>query len=399
MSHVRPLRVLVDASTAHPGGGLSYLAAQLPRLEQHGIRLLVVAPERVAAALAPILPNAEFRRLTGRSVRRAIEAQVRLPVLARRWRADVVYCPGSTGPVLMRAPRVLLIQNPHLFTEPAARNTRLTILRMLCWLSALSATGVVHISHAMAAEFERTSALRCPTSVAWSGPGTLAVDTAGATPRAKTGAARPPYLLTVSDLYWYKRTDLLIEAYAHDWQLRETYELVIAGSDYLGEAGRLRGIVDAAGLSEKVHFLGFVDGASLLELYAGAAAYVSLSEREAFPLTPAEALSAGAPVVLSDTPFFRELYEPWATFVAGPGREDVAEAIATAVAKGRSPEAVAAVGDRFSWERNGELIAAELRRAAGAGVPSMRARRARIERGELKTLARTVVGDAATRVV
>ncbi len=391
--------MLVDASTAHPGGGLSYLAAQLPRLERHGVQLLVVAPEKVVDALEAVVPAAEFRRLRGRSVCRAVEARVRLPLLARRWRADVVYCPGSTSPALTGAPRVLLIQNPHLFTDPAPRNTRLSILRILCWLSAWSATRVVHISHAMAAQFELTTALRCPTSVAWSGPGALAATGSVAT----AAQPRPPYLLTVGDLYWYKRTDLLIAAYACDPELRDRYEVVIAGADYLAEGGRLRALVAAEGLSARVHFLGFVAGPDLSTLYAGAAAYVSLSEREAFPLTPAEALSLGAPVVLSDTPFFRELYGPWATFVAGREPAAIAQAIAQAIASGAESGAEAAsiedVRARFSWDRNAELVVSELRRAAAAGVPTFRERLARVQPTELTALVRTIAGDAATRVV
>lgn len=358
------------------------------------MRLLVVAPGPVVEALASVLATAEFRRLRGHSVRRGLEAQFRLPALARRWRADVVYCPGSTGPALTGAPTVLLIQNPHLFTDPAPRNTRLSVLRIRGWLSAMAASRVVHISHAMAAQFEATSALHCPTSVVWSGPGTLPAVLIE--PRTDAPA---PYLLTVADLYWYKRTDLLIEAYARDRELRDNYELVIAGADYLGEQARLRTMVAAAGLSQRVHFLGFVGGPELASLYTGAAAYVTLSEREAFPLTPAEALICGAPVVLSDTPFFRELYEPWATFVASREPEAIAKAITVAIEAGRGRASSEDLQGRFSWDRNAELVAAELRHAAETGVPRLRERVARIQPHKLKALARTVVGDADTRVV
>ena len=52
----------------------------------------------------------------------------------------------------------------------------------------------------------------------------------------------------------------------------------------------------------------FVDDARLRALYAEASAFAFLSEYEGFGLTPLEALAAGVPPVVLDTPVAREVY-------------------------------------------------------------------------------------------
>ena len=56
----------------------------------------------------------------------------------------------------------------------------------------------------------------------------------------------------------------------------------------------------------------------LAALYASAQGFVFLSEYEGFGLTPLEALSAGVPIVVLDTPVAREIYGDAAAYVARP---------------------------------------------------------------------------------
>lgn len=131
--------------------------------------------------------------------------------------------------------------------------------------------------------------------------------------RAAIQAAEPfpgrrPTILSVGRLERSKRVDRLIEAFA---QL--TYpgvRLVVIGAG--PDAERLVGLARSLGLFEpkglrSVRFPGRVAQDVLHRWLRTCRLLCSLSEHEAFGLAPAEAMAAGATVLLSDIPAHREL--------------------------------------------------------------------------------------------
>lgn len=390
------LRVAVDAIAARPGGGMSYLREQLPALERQGIQLVVFANRAAAKELAVLLQTAdviEWRASTWETglVRRNLS----LDLEARRRGARVLYCPGSTSPLCGRLPRVLLFQNPHLFTPYAPRATRLTLLRLHAWWSALTAAEIVHISRAMATDFDATSALRCQSTIIYSGAGLSLSNrpTEALHPDSAQPHSDEAYILAVSNLYGYKRMDAVLEAFGSDPKLFKRYRLVIAGDEKeSGILATLRSRAYELGISDRVDLLGFVTGARLADLYRRACLYVSVSEREAFPLTPAEALIAGTPVLLSNIPVFVELYGPWMHVAHSRRAAPLAQAIRSALAKEWDPAVPDAVRDRFSWESNARELASLLRQTAAREMPSHRLRRAKVDPLRLPVLAQTIWG-------
>lgn len=103
-----------------------------------------------------------------------------------------------------------------------------------------------------------------------------------------------PYLLTVGRLEKYKGIQHVIRALP---DLLE-YDLLVAGSGpYRKE---LEQIAIQQGVEDRVKFLGYVDDDDLPGLYAGADAYVTMSEFESFGISVGEALASGTPVVVRD---------------------------------------------------------------------------------------------------
>lgn len=78
---------------------------------------------------------------------------------------------------------------------------------------------------------------------------------------------------------------------------------------------------------EHLHLLGHLDQQALAALLAARPAFVSAATFEPFGLAVLEAAGAGCPLILSDIPTFRELWDGVATFVAPDDAAGFAEAI------------------------------------------------------------------------
>ena len=140
------------------------------------------------------------------------------------------------------------------------------------------------------------------------------------------------------------------------------------GADRTWPSQDLGAAADSCGAREKVRLLSYVGETELRDLYARASVFAFLSEYEGFGLTPLEALTAGVPIVVLDTPVAREVYGPAAEYVQ---RGDID---ATAAALGRFLRSPAAGGEqlahapavlaRYSWERAAEETLAHIERIA-----------------------------------
>ena len=96
---------------------------------------------------------------------------------------------------------------------------------------------------------------------------------------------------------------------------RPEARLVIAGADRSYPPLDLAGLAKEAGVGKRVEIRDYVTEPELDALYARASVFVFLSEYEGFGLTPLEALSAGVPIVVLDTPIAREVYGEAAWYV------------------------------------------------------------------------------------
>ena len=81
--------------------------------------------------------------------------------------------------------------------------------------------------------------------------------------------------------------------------------LAIVGDDRTWPPVDLRAVAAAHAVADRVRFANYVSDQELAELYGTASVFAFLSEYEGFGLTPLEALSAGVPVVVLDTPVAR----------------------------------------------------------------------------------------------
>lgn len=108
------------------------------------------------------------------------------------------------------------------------------------------------------------------------------------------------FLLFLGRIHPKKGVDLLLQAFAQTADLDPDLHLVIAGPDQVGWRTELQTIVDKAGLTERVHWPGMVNGSLKWGAFYACEAFILPSHQENFGIAVAEALACGKPVLLSD---------------------------------------------------------------------------------------------------
>lgn len=106
-----------------------------------------------------------------------------------------------------------------------------------------------------------------------------------------------------------KGLDLLIEAFARLLKDYPDLELVLTGPDWNGSTGILSQLAMKLGISEKVHFTGFLKRPEYVERLKSAGIFILPSRFEPFGIVLLEAMAAGVPVVAANTGAVPEILE------------------------------------------------------------------------------------------
>ncbi len=141
-----------------------------------------------------------------------------------------------------------------------------------------------------------------------------------------------PFILSVGQQTGRKRFDLAIRALQH---LPREYHLVLVGMGPMHDA--YRALAERLALKDRVILLDAVGDDVLDLLYQSCAAYVLASENEGFPITVAEALTHGRPVVLacpSASALAAALANEYFVVLPELSETGIAEAIRGAIARG-----------------------------------------------------------------
>ena len=147
-----------------------------------------------------------------------------------------------------------------------------------------------------------------------------------------------PRVLAVGRLEAYKHTEQLLTALS---SLPEGSSLTIVGDG--PERGALERLAAALGVESRVRILRHQSRAALLDLYANADVFASVSHQESFGLAVLEAAVAGLPVVASDIPTHREVtgYVGRDRAILVPPTDDpaqLARALVAAAERGRTQD-------------------------------------------------------------
>jgi glycosyltransferase involved in cell wall biosynthesis len=126
--------------------------------------------------------------------------------------------------------------------------------------------------------------------------------------RKQYGLDENPFFLFMGRLNEIKGPDILLEAFISLAIEFETWQLVFAGPDG-GMEDKLRKIASDRGLSDRIHFIGFISGETKSAAYHAAEILVIPSRLEAMSIVALEAAFCGTPVVMTDECGFSELVD------------------------------------------------------------------------------------------
>jgi glycosyltransferase involved in cell wall biosynthesis len=279
--------------------------------------------------------------------------QLTLPRLVRQSGADLLFSPAYTAPLFCPAPTVVAIHDVSFAAHPEWFSWREGWRRRtLARLSARRARRVLTISQFSKSEIVTRFGLD-PAKIEVAYPGFTRMDA----PRASTGEH---VILYVGSLFTRRHLPELISAFARLSRERANLRLEVVGDNRTSPRVDFEQLAASTGAGDRISVRSYVADAELASLYGRARAFVFLSEYEGFGMTPLEALAAGVPPVILDTPVAHEIYDAAALYVPRPD-PDLIHAALTRVLyddaeRARILAAAATVLPRYSWRTFAERV-------------------------------------------
>lgn len=290
--------------------------------------------------------------------------QQSLAAAIRRDRPDVLFAPGYSAPLLAGIPFVVVIHDISFIAHPEWFGRREgTRRRLLARWSAARAARVLTVS-----KFSRDEIVR---HLGLPADRIQVVHHGMDVHRAATAQPRDEIVLFVGSIFNRRHVPLLLDAFARLAVKRPGARLELVGNDRTHPPQQIAALVSASPVADRIRLRPWVSDEDLDALYERAAVFAFLSEYEGFGLTPLEALAAGVPSVVLDTPVAREVLGDAAVVVSQTHADTVADAIGLLLdpageERRRVLKAAPAVLDRYRWSTAAESVLASLEEAARA---------------------------------
>ncbi|MGE0445625.1 MAG: glycosyltransferase family 4 protein [Vicinamibacterales bacterium] len=280
--------------------------------------------------------------------------QFTLPRLIRESGADMLFAPAYTAPLRAGVPVVLVIHDVSFCAHPEWFSWREGARRRtITTLAARRARRVITVS-----EFSKREVVAhlgvdaSKVDVVYHGLTRVA---SGSTTDVASGFSRKSgtTVLYVGSLFNRRHVPELIDGFAR-FNRTGQFDLQIVGEN------RTSPHIPFTALPPRVHLRSYVPDEELMRLYGQAAAFVFLSDYEGFGLTPLEAMGAGVPSIVLDTPVSREVYGDAAFYVPRPDPDLIAAALAEVTGDTATRQRLLAAAPsalaRYSWDASARRV-------------------------------------------
>jgi alpha-1,3-rhamnosyl/mannosyltransferase len=231
---------------------------------------------------------------------------------------DVFFAPAYTAPLRLRCPVVLTIHDLSYFAHPEWFGRREGLRRRLLTRLAASRARAV-LTDTQFSKDEIQAHLGLPAGRIEAIPLGAGLPVAREGPLAPGGRpGREPLVLFAGSVFNRRRVPDLIKAFEVVVDRLPHARLEIIGENRTHPRQNVEALARGSRASDRIRMRSYVTDGELAEAFSRASVFAFLSEYEGFGLPPLEALAAGIPPVLLDTPVAREVCGAAARFVA-PG--------------------------------------------------------------------------------
>jgi len=312
----------------------------------------------------------EFVQLAPKSGGGTLWEQLTLPRLVRKAVADVLFCPGYSGPVRPPVPMVVAIHDVSFASHPEWFHWKEGLRRRtLTRMAAQRAARVLTISEFSKGEIVQHLGVT-PDKVEVVYPGVTAL-----APVARKSLRPPdPVVLFVGSVFNRRHVPELIDGFARVARRMPRVRLEIVGDNRTMPRIDLGVLARKSGVLERIGIQSYVSEDDLWQLHRHARVFAFLSDYEGFGMTPIEALASGIPIVVLDTPIAREIYGNAAMYVDRPEPELIEDALDRALTDERERAHRLAIAPgvlaRYSWQACARGVLKVLEQAARKGPPS-----------------------------
>jgi glycosyltransferase involved in cell wall biosynthesis len=314
------VRVIISAAQHAIGGGITHLRELLPRLVavDPADRYLLVATQEVAEQIelpdnvrvlrTPQWPSGALEYLP-----RFVWENAALPLVARRFGADVVFFPLPSTALWGGRRAVGMFRNAIPFDRAWVESGIAAIVRgrllgrlQILQSSRMAATVCVS-QYGRGLLVDRDTKLAGRTPVVPHGVEAAPTASAGDDDKVlRELGVRQPYVLLVSHLYRYKQVLECVSGFRRWVEPHHDVDLVVAGG-HVEEPYSSDVRSAAAPAGDRIRLLGAVSAGPLGALYRRATAFVFPSRCENCPNILLEAMAYGLPIACADVPPMREL--------------------------------------------------------------------------------------------